>query len=267
MTVRDNAFGGLSEVRVEACVRDGRTRVRHASFTAPFKLLPPFQEDGFARQMILSASAGIMAGDRQHIEVAADPGARLIVTSQAFEKVHKMDGRHAERHAVLHAADGAFLQYEPLPVIPFAGSDFRSRTDVYLETGSRFVFSEILCCGRAARGERFEYRRFRNLVRVYRSGMPVYIDNTDFIPSRDEMEGPGMFEGFTHAGTALFFGFDSEQLLAEFRQLFESAGGCECAVTRTASGDIAVRLFGYTADKLQRMIAEASRIAGDQLKM
>ena len=72
---------------------------------------------------------------------------------------------------------------------------------------------------------------------------------------------------FTHAGTALFFGFDSEQLLAEFRQLFESAGGCECAVTRTASGDIAVRLFGYTADKLQRMIAEASRIAGDQLKM
>ena len=66
--MRENQFGKLSEFYLTAAYRDGRTVMEDVSFTAPFKVMHPFYEKkDVMTVMLLTASAGIMAGDRQEI--------------------------------------------------------------------------------------------------------------------------------------------------------------------------------------------------------
>ena len=79
-----NKFGRVSELRLVACERGGRTVLTEAAATMPFKVMHPFEVPaaslcgaagvpGLAQKaaevMVMSASAGIMAGDAQSIDL------------------------------------------------------------------------------------------------------------------------------------------------------------------------------------------------------
>ena len=64
-----NQFGKVSKLFIRAVTRNGTTMLEDLSFTAPYKVMNPFQqEDGRIQVMLLAASAGIMEGDRQEFE-------------------------------------------------------------------------------------------------------------------------------------------------------------------------------------------------------
>ena len=88
----DNKFGKISRISACAALKDGRTILEDLSFTAPYKIMMPFEkENGGIQIMPLCASAGIMAGDSQEFSYHVKEGADLEVLSQSFEKIHKMD--------------------------------------------------------------------------------------------------------------------------------------------------------------------------------
>lgn len=212
----ENRFGRTSELRLKATARDGVTAVPELYASMPFKVmyaldvcehdLPGYgrlagQDDGRSKLaapkqlMVMSVSAGIMVGDRQELAVDVEPDAALSMTTQAFEKIHRMeDGEHAERTTRIHVGAHAYLDYRPLPQIPFAASSFSTDTVIELtDNSSHMAYEEILSCGRVARGERFAYRDYRSHVRVTCSGTPVFIDNTIYRPTSTDMEGFGFF--------------------------------------------------------------------------
>lgn len=296
-----NRYGRISELRLTARVRDGKTIVPELFCTQPFKVmhafrvsrdeLPGLHEDmaNPASVTVMSVSAGIMAGDEQRIAVDVEAGAALQVTTQSFEKIHRMeDGGRATRVTELRVASGAYLDYAPLPQIPFAGSAFASNTHIELaDATSRLVFGEILSCGRAARGERFAYRSYRNRVDIRVAGVPVFIDNTVYEPGGGvfgmpaDMEGLGCYEGFTHLANLVLVNLDiDEGRFARLRAyLREQTGviGASAApvsadadglavdladhdavaggITRLDSGDCLVKLLGYRAQRLQEILA------------
>lgn len=299
-TERTNQFGRTSELRIVASVRDGRTVLADAYRTMPFEVMRPLAlhradlvragEGAEPIQvMVMSASAGIMAGDEQAMSIKVGEDAALSVTTQAFEKVHRMEGDGAaKRTARLHVAPGGYLDYSPQPMIPFAGSDFSAVTEVELaDATSRFVFEEVLSCGRAARGERFAYRSYRNHVLVRTAGTPVYLDNTLYAPEGApglglgamDMEGMGLYEGFTHLASLVLvnLGIDESAFMAARDYLREQTGiiGASAAalegadngadavaggITRLSSGDVAVRLLGRRAQRLTDVLAEVRRL-------
>lgn len=287
----ENRFGRVSELRLRARARDGRTVVPEMFATMPFKVMHPFAASeaalpGFDPQvhagpvevMVMSVSAGIMAGDRQLMDVHVEEGAALRVTNQAFEKIHRMeDGGAAERATEIRVAPGAWLDYAPLPQVPFADSSFSTRTAVSLaDTTARFIYSEILSCGRAARGERFAYRRYRNRVAIDVAGTPVFLDNTDYRPSAAggamDMETTGFYEGFTHLANLVLVNLDidEERFAAARAYLLEQTGviGASAApagtapagdavaggITRLESGDCLVKVLGCRAQRLQEVL-------------
>ena len=195
-----NQFGKVSRFAVRAEKREGHTILSDVSFTAPYKLMAPFERpDGGIQIMPLCASAGIMRGDRQEFSYEAGEGADLEVLSQSFEKIHRMDGGSAYRHIRARAEKGASLYCCPQPVIPFGGSAYDSETEIYLaDRSSRLFWLEIICSGRIAHEEQFAFRRFSSLVRIYREGKLIYRDNTRYEPDRMPMRGLGMYEGYTH---------------------------------------------------------------------
>ena len=130
----DNKFGKISRISACAALKDGRTILEDLSFTAPYKIMMPFEkENGGIQIMPLCASAGIMAGDSQEFSYYVKEGADLEVLSQSFEKIHKMDEGSATRTIEVQVDKNATLYYYPQPVIPFAQSAFDSKMTIHVE--------------------------------------------------------------------------------------------------------------------------------------
>lgn len=182
----DNKFGKISRISACAALKDGRTILEDLSFTAPYKIMMPFEkENGGIQIMPLCASAGIMAGDSQEFSYHVKEGADLEVLSQSFEKIHKMDEGSAARTIEVQVDKNATLYYYPQPVIPFAQSAFDSKMTIHLEDEtSRLFLLEIISCGRNAHDERFQYRRFSSKVLLYRGDKLIYRDNTRYEPDK-----------------------------------------------------------------------------------
>lgn len=317
-TEANNKFGRVSELRLVAQRRGEKTVLSDLHATMPFHVMHPFEvptaglvgagagadadvsdapvasgpaalapaatlAPTAAQVMVMSASAGIMAGDDQRIDVRVAPGAALQVTSQAFEKIHRMgQGTSARRSTTLRVAEGAYLDYSPQPMIPFADSEFAATTQVDLTgPGARFVYQEILSCGRAARGERFGYRSFTNHVRVDVAGRPVYLDNVVFRPAEMPMEALGLYEGFTHLGNLVLINcqVDDAAFLAARDYLRDETGVIGAAagspvgaasgsdaisggITRLATGDVCVRLLGQRAQRLEEVLTRVRALLG-----
>ena len=64
-----NAFGKTSKVFLKAEDKNGKTILADVHFTAPYKIMRPFEKkDGSIEVMLMAASAGIMEGDCQEFQ-------------------------------------------------------------------------------------------------------------------------------------------------------------------------------------------------------
>ena len=268
----DNKFGKISRIQACAAVRDGKTILEDLSFTAPYKIMVPFEkENGGIQIMPLCASAGIMAGDSQEFSYHVREGADLEVLSQSFEKIHKMDEGSAFRTIEIQVEPNAVLYYYPQPVIPFAESAFDSSMTIHLaDKTSRLFLLEVISCGRNAHEERFLYRRFSSRVRIYRGEKLIYRDNTCYEPEKMPMEGIGMYEGYTHMAnlflSEIYTGQDSTdkeinlELQEKIWKLLDEEPDTDGGVTRLTTGDLVLRIFAHRAQTLQQLADKIKKL-------
>ena len=291
----DNKFGKVSRISACAALKDGKTILEDLSFTAPYKIMTPFEkENGGIQIMPLCASAGIMAGDSQEFSYHVKEGADLEILSQSFEKIHKMDEGAASRTIEVQVDKNAALYYYPQPVIPFAQSAFDSKMTIHLEDEtSKLFLLEIISCGRNAHEERFQYRRFSSKVLLYRGEKLIYRDNTRYEPDKMPMEGIGLYEGYTHMANLFLSklcnrdnvdggketnidGMDikkqmnssgtgrtsdrTAELQEKIWQILDEDSEIDGGVTRLTTGDLALRIFGHRAQKLQQIAEKIKEI-------
>lgn len=287
----DNKFGKVSRISACAALKDGKTILEDLSFTAPYKIMTPFEkENGGIQIMPLCASAGIMAGDSQEFSYHVKEGADLEILSQSFEKIHKMDEGSASRTIEVQVDKNAALYYYPQPVIPFAQSAFDSKMTIHLEDEtSKLFLLEIISCGRNAHEERFQYRRFSSKVLLYRGEKLIYRDNTRYEPGKMPMEGIGLYEGYTHMANLFLSklcnrdnvdggketnidGMDikkqmnssgterTAELQEKIWQILDEDSEIDGGVTRLTTGDLALRIFGHRAQKLQQIAEKIKEI-------
>jgi urease accessory protein len=160
------------------------------------------------------------------------------------------ENQSARRETTLTVESGALLVYSPLPAIPFAGSAFESRTSICLrDSDSRLAYSEILSCGRSARGERFAWRHYQNRVSVFEQGKLIYFDNSVFRPAETNMESFVMFEGYSHLSTLLLVNIplSPEQMEAIRRDLDRFPDGVG-GMSATGSGALCIKTLGNSAE-------------------
>ena len=250
-----NNYSRESVANIKMTHEDGRTILRDVYFTSPLKIITPFNTDyGLVRVMLLSSSSGIMSGDRYNINVDIGENCRSEITSQSYEKIHKMEEGHAERVNIINVDSGAILNYMPQQTIPFKNSAFENTTTINLkDETSKLLYHEILSSGRVHYGETFGYTYFKNLTDIFVGGKRVYRDNTYFDPEMFNMEGFGMYEGYTHLSNIVIVNFnDSKELVKMIRDLLaQSNQDITYGVTTTGHDDVLVRIFGYEGNALE----------------
>lgn len=238
----------MSILKITAEYRNGRTVISDSEFTAPLKIALPFYRKNHTEIMMMTASAGILEGDCYDIEITVKENAFLKFTGQSYTKVFKADKLGAVQNVRITVEQGGTLIYSPYPLIPFGGSIFNVRTEAHIRSCSRFAMTDILASGRVAMNEEFAFKSFRSRAAVYIDDKLSYLDNRRLVPEEAELCGAGFFEGYTHSGSAYFYGADKHSL----EEALSGYSSGEAALSNAAAG-ISVRAAGNGADPIYRL--------------
>lgn len=248
-----NNFGKTSVIRFSTVFKDNKSILQDVYFTAPFKIMKPFYEkDGFMKVMLLSASAGIMKGDRQKFCIKIGSRTKTEFISQSYEKIHKMKDGFAERETTIFVDKNAFFVYNPLPTVPFKNSAFKNKTVIELaDSSSKFILNEIMTCGRYKSGEVFQYEFYNSLIEIYQNCGLCLRDNIMYNPKIFNMSGIGMFEEYTHQGNLILCNFHiDEDILVKIRNAVNSAENIDGGLSFTESGFLYIKILGTNSQQL-----------------
>ncbi len=253
-----NNFGKDSELYIKTRAVNGITILEDSFFTAPYKIAKPFlnEKRRLMNIMVMSASAGIMEGDCYRVSVKLGAASRVALLGQSYNKIHRMKAGKATQANQFFLEAGALFDYAPKSTIPFAGSNFHSTTECRMDSGSTYLYSEILACGREKSGERFEFIAYKNHNKVFLNEELIFMDNQLLTPECQVLNGIGFFEGRTHQATLAYFSenFD-DSLLERLYEILEGIDGIDFGLTKTKKHGMLVRILGNSSDILEKSLA------------
>lgn len=163
--------------RLTLATRDGATVIRECYQEAGLRIRMPRVKPGEALEaVVINTAGGITGGDRFELTLTAGPGTRVVVTSQAAEKVYRSSGGIGRFDTTITVADGADLAWLPQEAILFEGSALERRLDVEMAADARLLAVESVVFGRLARGERVDHAYLFDRWRIRRGGRLVYAE-------------------------------------------------------------------------------------------
>jgi urease accessory protein len=150
-------------LRLGFAPRGGRTELVDLRRRAPLLVQQALHWDegmpDLACVFMVSTSGGTLQGDRYAVEIGLAAGARAHVTTQSATKIQEMDANFATQTVDIALDEGAYLEYLPDPVIPYAHSRFAGHTRASVAPGATLLHAEIVLPGRKyyGDGELFAY--------------------------------------------------------------------------------------------------------------
>lgn len=176
-----------SDPPARPAVRPQRSRGRIAVGFGPRGLIRLRQEGcgrclfpdplgGRAQAVVVNTAGGLTGGDRFAIDVSLAQDARLVVTTQAAERIYRSAGGRAELANRVSLAPGAALDWLPQETILFERAAMARRLDVDLGADARFLGLETLVLGRRAMGEDILNADVTDNWRIRRGGRLVHAE-------------------------------------------------------------------------------------------
>jgi urease accessory protein len=194
-----------SHLRVRAERVGERTRLTELECRAPLQLMRCHYLDSSQPSMafatIVSASGGVLQGDRMEVSAVVGTGAQLHLDTPSAMRLYRMPDACAEQRVELIVEGDGYLEYLPEPAIPYAGSDFRGSTRCLVGEEATLILVEVIAAGRAARGEVHQFARYESVVEISRpNGESLAVDTTRLEPI-DGLAVPGRLGTFAASGT------------------------------------------------------------------
>ena len=221
-TLRAGPRGQDGRLAIHAARIGDRTRLLSLRCQAPLQVLRAAYTEpelpGLASVTICSPAGGVLQGDRLCIEVALDAGAQLRLETQSATRLYAMPDGSASGHVSLKLGPGAFLEYVPDPLIPFAGALYRQESTWDVDESATLIAGEVVTAGREARGEKVSYQRVELQIDAKRpGGHELFADMCVLAP--DDAHGLGFLGNYTTLGS--LFVLSSTFLAASFAGLAE----------------------------------------------
>jgi urease accessory protein len=256
------------ELRIAYGVRDGRTVLRDLYQSGCLKARFPRPEPA-ARPtaVLLNTGGGVAGGDALRVAIQVAAGARLVVTTQAAERVYR--ARPADRPAridtTLQVADGAQLDWLPQETILFDRARARRRLEVELGATAGFVGVESLVLGRRAMGEQVTLAWWRDLIRLRRAGRLLLHDAVRLEGAVTEnLAGAATGGGARAVATLLYVGPDAAARLDPLRARLAAAGaGASATGASTWEGLLLARIVAADSARLRRLVVAGLAVLRD----
>ena len=174
---------GVLELDFEVRTHRGapRTELTHHYQKSPLQIMRPLYYDQARPDIpytyVMTTGGGVLQGDRQRMDLRFGPDTTSHVTTQAHTKIYRMDNGYAAAQINLDAERGAYAEFLPDPVIPYANSRYYQRVRATVHPEATAVLGETVYAGRLSRGERAEYDVYASDLEVTRpDGSPLLLD-------------------------------------------------------------------------------------------
>lgn len=214
-------------VRIRFATQDGRTDARERAESGGFRVRFP-RNAGACEAVLINTGGGMAAGDRMSLDIALDPGASAVVTTQAAEKFYRSQGSSTTVEARLRLEEQSALAWLPQESILFSGSRLRRRLAVGMSADAKLTLAESLVFGRIAMNEVMGHGFWHDRWRVRRDGKLVFAEDMRLDGDIARLlAAKASGNGARALATILHVAPDAEERLAEARDLL-GAASCEC---------------------------------------
>lgn len=196
---------------IVAAARNGRSNLQRLYQEGCARILLPQVFDTALHAVLVNTAGGLASGDRLSWQASAQDGARLVLTTQACERVYKSPGPEAHVAIRLQAGPGAHIDWLPQETILFEHARLARRIDIDLDEKASLCAVEAMVLGRSAMGETARNARLADQWRVRRGGRLIHAEATRIagFPER-ERDGPALLGGATAFASILYIGADAE---------------------------------------------------------
>jgi urease accessory protein len=237
----------------------GRTILRRKAEAGSARVRLPRVPGPGLEAVLINTAGGLAEGDRMTIAVEAGPGADLLVTTAAAEKVYKSEGDTTALDVTLRLGASARLDWLPQETIMFDRARLARRLDVEMASDASLLLFEATVFGRVAHEERVETGFFEDRWRIRRDGTLVYADTFRLSGALATRLGrPTVAAGARAIATLLYIAPDAATRVDEARALLDGARS-ECGAGAW-NGCLALRFLASDIETLRRDAARA--IAG-----
>ena len=206
--------------RLAAKVRDGKTELATLFQAGCAKIRLPHTHDDSLQAVVINTAGGLTGGDDLAWDVTAAADSRLVVTTQACERIYKSTGAVAHVTNRLAAGANSHIDWLPQETILFEHSRLARTLDVDLAEGASLCAVEAVLLGRDAMGESARRAMLTDNWRIRRNGRLIHAEATRISgdPER-EREGLALLCGAKAFATVLYAGADAEARFARIRPL------------------------------------------------
>ena len=233
---------------------DGQTRLTTLYQDGCAKIRLPHTHSQAMEAVLINTAGGLTGGDRMEWSADLAPGGRLVLTTQACERLYRSLGGAAKVQTTLNVGAGAHLDWLPQETILFEHSRLDRRIDIDLADGASLTAVEAILLGRDAMGELAPDARLRDNWRIRRSGKLIHAEATRLTGSETERNGPGLLAGRRAFATVLHLAQDADQCAAQLeriRALLPKDG----PIAASATGErLVIRALAQTGLALRRLI-------------
>jgi urease accessory protein len=236
--------------RIETQVLDGRTRLTTLFQEGCAKIRLPHTHDSSLQAVLINTAGGLTGGDDVRWEVEAAPDARMVLTTQACERVYRSLGDDARVATQIRVRQGAHVDWLPQETILFEGSRLNRMLEVDLDEGASLFAIEAILLGREAMGEAARSARLSDNWRIRRGGRLIHAEATRLGAVDLERDGSSLLDGNLAFATLLFVGADAELKLARVRGLLGDHAGASLIGER-----LVVRMMAASGLALRKVIA------------
>ena len=195
-----------------------RTVLARREHVGPLVVQKPLYPEGesVCQCIVVHPPGGIAGGDRLELDVAANAGTHVQLTTPGAAKWYRSGGARAEQRILFRVGTGAVLEWLPQGTIVFDEADATSELGVHLEGDAAFIGWDVVCLGRTASSEQFTAGRWRQRVDVERDGALIWSERMVLTGNSPWLDSPAGLNGAPVFGTfvAVSATFDDSTLHA-----------------------------------------------------
>lgn len=250
-------------IRMSVARRGERTGPVTTDGYGVLRLMQPlYLDDSGQVTYIIVNPGGAYFGEKYHMEIDAQPGAHLLVSSQGATRIHKTPINPAVQEATFTLGAGSRVEYMPDQTIAYKDADYRQFTKIVTAADAQGFFGEIVTPGWDPDDARFTYSGMQLRINVHSIAGDGYVctDNVRLEPAAigRSIDGIGYLEGASHMGSILILGpHTGGDYQDAVRELLTQTGPAKVGVTsgtRHGVSWLMVRALADSTDVLNAMI-------------
>lgn len=179
---------------------NGKTNLTRNLHFGPLVVQKPFYPEKACHVYLLHPPGGIAGCDSLSVEVLADEGTCVLVTTPGATKFYKTDGTVSRFTQYFTVRKNSTFEYLPAQNIYFKGTHTFVKTVFDLEDNARFIFRDVSKCGMKDESEPFADSFLFNTVVIRHNGREKLIESSR-IDGNCDFYAKGSNNGFAYTGT------------------------------------------------------------------